>query len=79
MDDFSQLNEIYPGVVMRPLEPNIPIVAEVLHPRSKPLSRLAAEFVKSLALLSAVTAACGRGAADLSRNIHGTGRVAIHV
>jgi len=40
---------------MRPLEPNIPIVAEVLQPRSKPLSRLAAEFVKSLTLLSAVT------------------------
>jgi DNA-binding transcriptional LysR family regulator len=46
VDDFSQLEEIYPGVVMRPFEPDLPIVAEVLHPRSKPLSRLAAEFVK---------------------------------
>jgi DNA-binding transcriptional LysR family regulator len=45
VDDFSQFERLYPRVVMRPFEPAITIRAEVLHPRSKPLSRLAAEFV----------------------------------
>jgi DNA-binding transcriptional LysR family regulator len=46
VDDFSQLGALYPGVVMSPFEPELSITAEILHPRSKPLSRLAAEFVK---------------------------------
>jgi DNA-binding transcriptional LysR family regulator len=45
VDDFSLLENVYPDIVIRPFEPEIPIVAEVLHPRSKSLSRLAAEFV----------------------------------
>jgi DNA-binding transcriptional LysR family regulator len=56
VDDFSQLERVYAGVVMRPFEPTIPIVAEVLHPRSKPLSRLAVEFVKLTRALLARTA-----------------------
>jgi DNA-binding transcriptional LysR family regulator len=55
VDDFSQLERVYPGVLMRPFEPPIPIVAEVLHPRSKPLSRLAVEFVKLTRTLLAKT------------------------
>jgi DNA-binding transcriptional LysR family regulator len=46
VDDFSKLQDVYPGIVMRPFEPAVPIVAEVLHPRSEPTSRLAEEFVK---------------------------------
>ncbi len=46
VDNFSRLDQVYGGVVTRPFEPVIPIVAQVLHPRSKPVSRLAAEFIK---------------------------------
>ena len=46
VDNFSRLDQVYGGVVMRPFEPAIPIVAQVLHPRSKPVSRLAAEFIQ---------------------------------
>lgn len=45
VDDFSLLENVYPEIVMRPFEPEIPIVAEVLHARSKSISRLATEFV----------------------------------
>jgi DNA-binding transcriptional LysR family regulator len=62
VDDFSQLQDVYPGVVMRPFEPVIPIMAEVLQPRSKPLSRLAGEFVKTV---RAVLAGHGTGEAPV--------------
>jgi DNA-binding transcriptional LysR family regulator len=60
VDDFSQLDGVYGRIVMRPFEPTIPIVAEVLHPRSKPLSRLAAEFVN----VARAVLTRGRGAAQ---------------
>jgi DNA-binding transcriptional LysR family regulator len=47
VDDFSQLGRLYPDVVSRPFRPEISIVAEVLHPRLRPLSRLAVEFVET--------------------------------
>jgi DNA-binding transcriptional LysR family regulator len=47
VDDFSHLGRLYPEVVSRPFEPQIPIVAEILHPRLRPLSRLAVEFVET--------------------------------
>ena len=60
VDDFSLLENVYPDIVTRPFEPEIPIVAEVLHPRSKSVSRLAAEFVN--VAREVLTKSCGRPA-----------------
>jgi DNA-binding transcriptional LysR family regulator len=46
VDNFSRLDQVYGGLVTRPFEPAIPIVAQVLHPRSRPVSRLAAQFIQ---------------------------------
>jgi hypothetical protein len=45
VDDFSQLDQLYPNVTLRPLTPRIEIQADVLSPRGRPLSRLAQEFL----------------------------------
>lgn len=44
-DSFSQMGSLYPDVAMRPFEPRLPLVANCLRPRLKPLSHLASSFV----------------------------------
>lgn len=45
VDDFSRLETHYTNIVSRPFLPKVEIVAQVLRPRTRPLSRLAAAFI----------------------------------
>ena len=45
VDSISQLDRLYHNVVAIPLLPDLPVQADVLIPRAKPLSRIARHFV----------------------------------
>ena len=45
VDSFSQLDRLYPNVVAIPFLPELPVQADILIPRAKPLSRIARHFV----------------------------------
>lgn len=47
-DEVAVLGQVWPGVVIRPLLPDITMDVNVLHARFEPLSRLAQEFVQTL-------------------------------
>jgi len=46
VDSFSQLERLYPNVVAIPFLPEVPVQADILVPRAKPLSRIARHFVE---------------------------------
>jgi DNA-binding transcriptional LysR family regulator len=47
-DEVAVLGQVWPGVVIRPLLPDITMDVNVLHARFEPLSRLAQDFVQTL-------------------------------
>ncbi|GGE31826.1 LysR family transcriptional regulator [Agaricicola taiwanensis] len=48
VDNFSQLDAIYPDIIMKPFLPHIPLRAELLTTKNIPLSRLARDFLKTV-------------------------------
>ncbi|AJG20710.1 LysR-family transcriptional regulator [Cupriavidus basilensis] len=47
-DEVAVLGQVWPGVVIRPLLPDITMDVNVLHARFEPLSQLAQEFIHTL-------------------------------